>query len=132
MTEEHICNILVPLSDLHHEYHSLLEDSQDELRGYVTNTNFSIDDRFDVWVNWCDKDHRNHLINEDDVPLFGKIVEDLYSYFYHHEEYDWLYFLELFDGNTERAALMRDKFCVTVDDVKEMLIKTNFKGYTHV
>ena len=132
-TEEQIGNIVVRLSEMRYDYQTLLVDSQADLRGYVTNKSFPLEDRFEVWAEWCEKEHHDCQINEVDVPLFGAVVtEDIESIeFGCHPDrgctYDWNHFLEGFEEDPD----CRERFKVTVDDVKEMLIKTNFGGYTY-
>jgi hypothetical protein len=132
-TEEHVGNIMVRLSDLRYDMETLLLDSQEELRGYVTNKSFPLEDRFEIWAQWCVKIHHDFRINASDVPLFGAVVdEDVESTEFgctpdRYCVYGWEHFLESFEEDPDRC----DRFKVTVGDVKEMLIETNFKGYTH-
>jgi hypothetical protein len=122
----------VSLSDLKAEYEAHYMRAQQILREYVVSKQYPIDDRFEVWSEWCMKEKYPWVIDESDVPFFGKIVRDDENdvEFYHREEYDWLFFLELFDGTNEGAD-MRERYTVTYDDVKELLIKHNFGDYRH-
>jgi hypothetical protein len=123
--EEQIGNIVVRLSDLKLELADQLEQSQEELREYVTNTNFPIADRFEVWTEWCNKKRHRFTIHEVDVPLFGKMVENHEPYDYcQSQEYDWLYFQEAFEDPD-----LREQYGVTPEDVMERLIETNFGSF---
>ena len=121
------------LSDLKLELAQTLEQSQEQRRGYVTKKNFPVDDRFEVWSEWCKK--RDHdIICEVDVPLLGKMVEDEEpNYYERYQDYDWLFFLEAFVGcdmiDDNEAVAMREKYGVTVDDVRELLIRENFGSF---
>ncbi len=119
--EQRAGEMVVRLSELRDEYNTHWKHCQSDLREYVTTTHYPIADRFEVWTEWCDKDS----INEADVPLFGKMVTEVQPIFYKkHQEYDWRFFLKCFD------VVMRERYTVTVDDVKELLIKYNFGSFT--
>ena len=128
--EQQAGELVVRLSDLRAEYESHCRDAQEILREYVVTTHYPIADRFDMWAEWCKKKYYGWKIDETDAPFFGKIVDDpeFCEIFYRHEEYDWLYFLEMFD-DTNEGADMREQYGVTVDDVKELLIKYNFGSF---
>ncbi len=129
--EETVSILVTRLSDLKHELSEQMEQAQDIFRDYVVSKQYPIDDRFEVWVEWCEKENHSWVINEVDVPFIGKIVwdDEVNFEFYLHEKYDWLYFLELFDDI--QGAEMRERYKVTLDDVKELLIETNFGSYIH-
>ena len=128
--EQRAGELVVRLSDLKAEFESHYRDAQEVLREYVVTTHYPVIDRFEVWAEWCKKKEHGWKINEADVPFFGKIVNDDENdfEFYRHEEYDWLYFLEMFD-DTNEGADMRERYEVTSDDVKELLIKHNFGSF---
>jgi hypothetical protein len=129
-TGMNIGELVCRLSDLRAEYQGLYGQSQQYLRDYVTARQFPVDDRFEVWAGWCEKEYHSCTINEADVPLFGKMVDDEEPIRYErYEEVDWLTFLECFDDNTNEAIEMREKYSVTVDEVKETLIQTNFGSF---
>ncbi len=129
MSMEQIANLVTRLGDLRNEYYGVLARAQNDLRRYVVNRQYPLDDRFEVWADWCEKENHDH-INEADMPFFGKIVEDpeFCENFYRYEVYDWLYFLELFD-DTNEGADTRERYSVTSDDVRELLIKHNFGSF---
>lgn len=132
MTNEQIEYRVTRLHALRYEYLSELAFSQDVLRAYVLNKDYPLDDRFEIWEEWCEKEYHDGVINNADVPLIGAVVteaieSDEFGYTPdRYCDYDWNYFLDLFEDPD-----YRERFKVTVGDVKEMLIKTNFKGYTH-
>jgi hypothetical protein len=132
--EEQIACVVVRLSDLKLELAETLEQSQEQLRDYVTNTNFPVDDRFEVWSEWCKKRDHGCAIYEADVPLLGKMREnDEPGCYERYEDYDWEHFLEAFAGcdmiDDNEAVAMREKYSVTVDDVRELLIRENFGSF---
>ncbi len=131
MSMEQIANLVTRLGDRRNEYYGVLARAQNDLRRYVVNRQYPLDDRFEVWADWCEKDEHGSIIYEVDMPLFGKIVEDpeFSPNFYRHKVYDWLYFLELFD-DTNEGADTRKRYSVTSDDVRELLIKHNFGSFT--
>ena len=132
--EEQIASVVVRLSDLKLELADTLEKAQEQLRDYVINTQFPIDDRFEVWAEWCQKREHGSVIHDRDVPLLGKMRENdepiCYDRFL---DYDWEHFLEAFIGmdgiDDNEAVEMREKYSVTVDDVKELLIRENFGSF---
>ena len=131
---EQIACVVVRLSDLKLELAQTLEQSQEQLRDYVTNTNFPIEDRFEVWAEWCTKRVHGCVIHEADVPLLGRMREDDEPVYYErYQDYDWEHFLEAFigfDGIEDNEAVeMREKYGVTVDDVRELLIRENFGSF---
>ena len=127
--EEQINSVVVRLSDLKLELASQLEKSQEQLRDYVTDTNFPVDDRFEVWAEWCQKKEHGCVIHEADVSLLGKMVDDEEpNYYERYMDYDWLHFLECFTVDYE-SYKMQEKYSVTVDDVRELLIEQNFGSF---
>jgi hypothetical protein len=128
-TDEQTEFLVTRLFAMKHEYWAEYAAAQDRLRAYVTNKDYPLDDRFEVWADWCEKEHHDWLIHEADVPLFGAVVEndDTPSYPDRYVVYSWEDFLEMFQDDVELC----EAYKVSIDDVKEMLIKTNFKGYTH-
>lgn len=124
MNAGQVGELVVRLSALRAEYESQCQDAQETLREYVT-SHHPIVDRFEVWSEWCKKKDYGCVIDENDVPLFGKIVRDDIESFDRYENYDWLYFLELFNETN-----MRERYIVTSDDVRELLIKHNFGSFT--
>lgn len=128
--EQDVGNLIVSLSDLRTEYESHYIGAQKILREYVVTTHYPIADRFEVWAEWCMKEEHSWVIHEADVPFFGKIVNDpeLCENFFRYEEYDWLFFLEMFN-DTNEGADMRERYGVTSDDVRELLIKHNFGSF---
>ena len=106
-----------------------IEDAQEPLRAFVIDKEFPLEHRFEAWAEWCDKTHHGWVIHEDDVPLFGKMVDDGEPFGYErYEERDWLFFLEIFTDGIESEHYMK-KYGVTVDDVKELLIEQNFGSF---
>ncbi len=130
--EQQAGELVVRLSDLKTEFESQYQDAQEILREYVITTHYPIADRFEVWSQWCNKENYDWIIHEAEIPFFGKIVDDpeFCENFYRYEEYDWLYFLDLFN-DTNEGVDMRERYEVTSDDVKELLIKHNFGGYRY-
>ena len=125
--EEQIQLAVVRLSDLKLELAEQLEQYQGLLREYVVSKQYPLDDRFETWADWCDKTHHGCVINEADVPLLGKLVEDGNPTDYdRYVEYDWLHFLECFQEDYDDLC---EQYGVTVDDVKELLIKHNFGSF---
>jgi len=98
------------------------------LRQYVTDKSFPIDERFDVWKKWCKKKVHGWSICGTEVPLFGQLVEDCTFDFDRYVDYDWKYFFERFEDTYWK---LQEKYDVTMDDVKEALIETNFGSFTH-
>ena len=128
--EQRVGELVVRLSDLKREFDSHHICAQEILREYVVTTHYPVADRFEVWAEWCKKKEHGWIINEVDVPFFGKIVrDDENDYeFSQYEVYDWLFFLEIFD-DTNEGADMRERYGVTSDDVRELLIKHNFGSF---
>lgn len=128
MNAGQVGELVVRLSALRAEYESQCQDAQETLREYVTSP-YPIADRFEVWSEWCKKKDYGCVIDENDVPLFGKIVDaDHWGEFCQYENYDWLYFLDMFD--VDEGADIRKQYSVTSDDVRELLIKHNFGSFT--
>ena len=128
--EQQAGEIVVRLSDLKREFDTHHICAQECLREYVVTTHYPVDYRFEVWSEWCKKEHHRYKIHEADVPFFGKIVNDDENdfEFYRHEVYDWRCFLEMFD-DTNEGPDMRERYEVTSDDVRELLIKHNFGSF---
>ncbi len=127
--EQNAGELVVSLSDLKAEYESHYLNAQKVLREYVVTTHYPIADRFEVWAEWCKKKEHG-FIHEADVPLLGRMREDEEpNYYERYQDYDWLFFLECFNDEYEGAD-MREKYGVTVDDVKELLIEQNFGSFT--
>jgi hypothetical protein len=130
-TEMNIADLVCRLSDLKLELTETQLQAQEPLRDYVTNTSFPIDDRFEVWSEWCDKRDHGCVIHEADVPLIGKMVDDCEPNDYErYADYSWEHFLAAFTDKYD-GDKMRERYGVTVDDVKELLIRENFGSYTH-
>ncbi len=127
MNEKQIQETVIRLADLRLELSSRLEAAQNMLREYVTFKEYSIQDRFDVWSEWCKKKNFD-CGNLEEFPLFRKMVDDEEPYkLFRYEEFDWLFFLEIFsDPYDSQAAEQRERYGVTSDDVKELIIKHNF------
>lgn len=129
--EEQIQQTIVRLADLKHELTIQLDWAQELFQEYVVSKQYPLSERFKVWVEWCQKRHYSCKIDEKDVPLLGRMVQDNEPYEYErHEEHDWLFFLECFEDDCEGKELL-NKYNVTLDDVKELLIETNFGSYRH-
>jgi len=126
MNEAQIQETVIRLSSLKSELTSRVDAFQETLRGYVTSRQFLIHDRFEVWTEWGQKKNYDRS-NIEEFPLIHRMVEDEEPYeFYRYEEFDWLFFLEVFsDPGDAQAAEQRERYCVTSDDVKELLIKHN-------
>ena len=102
------------------------EESAAILRQYVTDKSLPLAERFDVWSKWCKKEEHGWIINEDQAGLFGKVVDDGSLSFDRYREYDWEYFLTRFKDNYSK---LQERHGVTLDDVKEALIETNFGSF---
>jgi hypothetical protein len=113
------------LSDLKLELAGEIEDAQTCFRIFVTDKQHPLEDRFEVWTQWCEKKDHRCVINASDVPLIGQMVQDREpGDYFRHEVFDWSYFLEALE-----EPEMREKYSVTTDDVKELLIKHNFGSF---
>jgi len=131
-SEEQIQQTVVRLSDLKLELAEQLEQAQSLLREYVVSKQYPIGDRFEVWSEWCKKKEIGWIIHETTMPLLGKLVDDNEPQYYdRYQDYDWRFFLEVFTTDDNEAAELRERYGVTVDDVKELLIEQNFGSYTH-
>jgi len=126
--EEQIGQLVIRLSNLKLELNGVLADAQDDLRQYVVSHQYPLEDRFEVWAEWCVKNHYN-CITEADVPLIGKMIENGEpSYYERYDKFTWNFFLEYFTDN-HGCDKMWEKYGVTVDDVKEFLIQQNFGSF---
>ncbi len=122
--EEQIGNLVERLSGLKSEYFGMLAQLQPDLRQYVVSRQYPLEDRFEVWAEWCEKEHHD-LINDAEVPLFGKMVGEDEPYEYDkHGKFDWVWFLDAFEDSD-----LREKYGVTKEDVMERLIATNFGSF---
>ncbi len=127
--EQQAGEMIVRLSELRSEYTSHWNHCQSVLREYVI-SQYPLDDRFEVWAEWCDKENHD-FISEAGIPFLRKMVTDEPVCYERYQDYDWLFFLECFNDETNSEAVeMREKYGVTVDDVKELLIKHNFGSFT--
>ena len=125
MNEKQIQETVIRLADLKLELSSRLEAAHNMLRKYVTSKEYSIQDRFEVWTEWCEK--KDYDCMNLKIPLFQKMVSVGKPFAFHrHEKFDWLFFLEVFSDDDSIAAKYREQFGVTSDDVKELIIKHNF------
>ena len=97
------------------------------LRQYVTDKSFPIEERFKVWSKWCKKKVHGWVINESNAGIFGKMVQEYRVDFNRYVEYDWEYFLDSFKDIYDK---LQEEYGVTMDDVKEALIETNFGSFT--
>lgn len=105
-------------------------NAQEPFRVFVTNKKHPLDDRFEVWAKWCEKKHYSWQIDETEVLFFGKLVDD--EVIFEPDkgtEYDWLYFLELFSKDTKEARKLCERYGITVSEVRELLIETNFGSF---
>lgn len=117
------------LGNMKHALAIAIEDAQEPLRAFVTDKEFPLEHRFEAWAEWCDKTHHGH-INEADVPLIGKMVDDGEPFHYvNNEEHDWLFFLEIFSADDNEAREICKRYSVTIEDVKELLIEQNFGSF---
>lgn len=130
MNERNVFITVENLRKLKAALESGLEEAQDRFREYVTNKSFDLKNRFAVWSEFCGKKKFGH-INEADAPLFGKMVDDWEPFpFERYETHDWEFFLDCFMDDTNEAHELCEKYNVTLEDVMEMLIETNFGSTT--
>jgi len=128
--EMNIGDLVCRLSDLKLELAQAVEHAQEPLRDYVVSTQYPIEDRFEVWAEWCEKKHHDFKITRADVPVFGQMVEENEPVdYFRHEVFDWKFFLEVLTDDSDEAALLRQKYNVTKTDVMGRLIATNFGSF---
>lgn len=105
-----------------------LTAAQGTLRDYVLDRDVTLEYRFMVWAEFCDKRHHDCVINETKVPLFGKMVLDGEPYEYDkYVDYGWDHFYDALEEDEDQ----RDRYGVTMEEVQELLIKTNFGSFTY-
>lgn len=118
------------LDSLKKAFAAAKQTAQAPLQVFVTNKEYPLDDRFEVWSEWCIKKYHPWIIHEADVPFFGKLVDDEVIFDPDRgTEFDWLYFLELFSEDTNEARELCEQYSVTPDEVKELLIEINFGSF---
>ena len=105
-----------------------LAAAQSSLRDYVLNKDFPLEDRFEVWAEFCDKTHHSCVIHASDVELIGEMVEDCEPIDYDRGVvYTWDHFYDALEEDGDR----REKYAVTMEEVQELLIETNFGSFTN-
>ena len=129
LPSDEVAKILAETLDgLKTEYDNYRKRAQTNLRAYVTDKSYPLDERFEVWTKWCKKKVHDWVIGAEEVPLFGKVVEDHgCDLFDRYVDYGWRHFLHLFKDTYDT---LQEKHDVTMDDVKEALIETNFGSFT--
>ncbi len=119
------------------ELEDFIISSQETLREFVTDKTYGLDVRFDIWKNYCNKEHSEWVIDETEFGLIGTWVQHLvacYDYYEKGRTFDWEYFLGWVEENlydekwgTNREEMLKD--ISSVDDFKEILIQTNFGSF---
>lgn len=102
--------------------------SQEKLRAYVTNKDFPLEERFQIWIDFCDKKYHDRLDAGDISPIGDWVEADLESGFYQRgADYGWDHFLDLVEGHHQAPEFSQiGKKCPTADEFKEFLIAENF------
>jgi hypothetical protein len=98
------------------------------LRQYVADKSFPLEERFEVWSQYCKKEEYGCIIHKGEFGWIGGMVDDCWpDYYERYREYDWEFFLDAMQDDYYRE----DKNCpqITVDEFKEMLIETNFGSF---
>ncbi len=129
------------LRSLREDWRCLRIASQEHLREYVTNPDIPLEERFQVWIDFCDKKSHERL-DEGEVSPIGDWVEasgQLQYFgckserFYRGADYDWEFFLDQLvdhlddvEKGIRTSAMFSDKKVPTVDEFKEILIAENF------
>lgn len=120
------------MNALHHEINYIVEilkgaatfqkQKQPTLRQYVTDKSFPLDERFQVWVAYCDKEYHGCVIHKGEFGLIGAMVDDCWPTDYERYcTYTWEGFLDWIKDEPD-VYLNEEKF-------KEMLIETNFGSF---
>src|SRR5208337_2143468 len=111
----------------HREYAKVM---QPVLRRFVTNRDFPLASRFQVWSMFCIKEERAFVIGSGEFGFVGNMVRNLIPNDYdRYRTYTWEDFLgyvedELEDTDSGEWVLLG--VTVTLDVFKESLIETNF------
>lgn len=111
------------------------KDVQEELRAFVTNKNNPLDERFRVWSEHCDKKEERWIIHKGQYGVIGQMVDTNWPMEY--DKYrvytfdDFIEYVEDYHEDEEDEYNKPDGFKIpSNDELKEMLIKTNFGSFT--
>ena len=102
------------------------EEAQEQLRAHVTNKAIPLKDRFQVWIDLCDKENHSRLDVGEISPIGDWVEADLDRYD-RGVDYDWDHFLDLVQEHYRDPEFSELKGDVpSVDEFKEFLIAENF------
>lgn len=103
-------------------------EAQEQLRAYVTNKGIPLEDRFQVWVDLCDKKNHERLDAGDISPIGDWVEADLETGQYQRGvDYDWDHFLDLVQEHHDVPEFSELEGDVpSIDEFKEFLIAENF------
>lgn len=117
------------------------DDTQKALRQYVLDKTLSLEERFDIWKDCCIKIDSPWVIHKDKFGFIGAMVDSQFPCEYDkYREYTWEYFFECVKDAIEDAEENDDDYGrkalikaigkdITLDELKECLIKTNFGSF---
>lgn len=116
----------------------LKSDSQKLFREYVTNKIFPLDDRFQIWKKYCEKEEHDCCIYESEYGAIGKLAEDYNNKGYLNRgrkyDYEWLlgwasdYIRYDCDYNKVPDS---ERYFANIDEFTEQLIEYNFGSFTY-
>ncbi len=106
-------------------------ESQEQLREYVTDKSLPLEERFRVWIAFCDKKNHDRLDAGDVSPIGDWVEAELDAGTYsRYADYDWDHFLGLvkdYHRDPEFSQLRETgRRIPSVDEFKEFLIAENF------
>jgi hypothetical protein len=107
------------------------KDTQEKLREFVTNKNKSLDERFRVWSEHCDKKEERWILHKGEYGIIGNMVDACWPIDYdRYRIYTWEYFLDYIENINDYDDLPSTINKPSFDEFKEMLIETNFGSFT--
>lgn len=99
---------------------------QGTLRDYVTDKTYPLEDRFEVWSKYCEKDHKTWIVSEDQFGYVGKHVNKYKRenvFYQRYKKYTYLDYLDMYCDEEDNGSGVK-----SFEDLQENLIETNF-GY---